>query len=287
MLLRNTSGAAVTLRVSQASFEVGTATETAFCKTLDKPYGSLSRNSAGIRVAFPGIPPAPTATIDTTSITAPIVNVVMPSAMQDVFGIEVRAVDNTTVLLRANLSDANFLPYWVHTQNTSRPQTFYVYTFNLLGEYSDPYIANMTIPSPSVTQLVMDESTQILHWASVGAVGVVVEIATDQLFTNITWHSPMASQYLFIGNTEFFPSRWFRVTAYDDIGPTATPATLFHHYVPTAIVLNPITISVVPAPPTPTTHPVPPPILIPHVTRIVNESLNNYAINAGRRLNLL
>jgi hypothetical protein len=278
----------VTLRVDWASLEVGTALETAFCKTLDKPYGSLSRNSAGVRVAFPGIPPSPTATIDATSITAPIVNVVMPTAMQDVYGIELRAVDNATVLLRANLSDADFLPYWVHSQNTSRAQTFYVYTFNLLGEYSDPYIADMTIPSPSVAQLVMDESTRVLHWASIGAIGVLVEIATDQLFTNITWHSVMASQYLFIGDTEFYPSRWFRVTAYDDIGQTSTPSTLFHHYAVVPITSPPTGgINVVPPPPTPTTNPIPPTILIPSVAAIVKESLHNYATNGGRRLSLL
>lgn len=285
--LRNNSSVSATMRVTHASFEVGTSTETVFCKTTGTPYGTTSRNSAGVRVAFPGIPPSPTATIDATSVTAPVVTVAMPSAMQDVYGIEIRAFDNSTVLYRKNLSDADFLPYWTHSQNQSRSQTFYVYTFNLLGEYSDAYIADMTIPSPSVTQLVVDDATKTLHWSLIGGKGALVEIATDQSFANITFHQVTASQALAISDSEFFPSRWFRVTAYDDIGATATPSVLFHHYVPSITVPPPTVTVVVPPPPTPTTHPVPPAILIPHTTAIIKESLRNYATNAGRRMSLL
>lgn len=284
--IKNNEATAMTLRATWVSLEVNTLTETVFCKTLDTPYGATSRNSACVRVAFPGIPPAPTATIDVTSITAPIVNVQTPDAMQDVFGIEIRQSDGITVVYHKNLSDADFLPYWTNQTNVLRAQTFNVYTFNLLGEFSDPYVASITIPAPSAAQLVVDDVNRVLRWANIGAAGVLVEIATDSNFANITFHTVTASQSINIGDTEFYPARWFRVTAYDAIGPTSTPSVVFHHYTPAPVTLGPVNVIAVPAPATPTTPPTFHPTIVTggFVAPVLRELWGNYSANGGRRV---
>lgn len=124
---------------SRMSLETGTSTETVYCKTRSTVYGALSRFSAGLRVSYPLVPPAPTATIDGTNILFPIVNVILPVVLSDVWGVEVRAADNATVLYHADLSDAGYNPAVKVTNSSGLTVTYWVYTYNLLGEYGTGY----------------------------------------------------------------------------------------------------------------------------------------------------
>lgn len=283
----NTEGTALVLRCTRNSFEVGTQTETVFCKTLGTQYGVTSRFSAAIRISLPLIPPpCPSGNIDATNIVAPVVTANLPDVQQDVFGLEIRAVDNAQILLHSNLSDADFTNQWVHAQNTSRAQTFFLYTYNLLGEFSDPLEISMTIPEPTVSNFTVDDDNKVLQWTFIGAAGVIVEICKNQFFfTDLTLVQTTSSQHISIPDSEFFPQRWFRVIPYDALGQSSQQPIISHHYTPTIIAsFGGNTVAVVPAPSSPSTVPaLHPSVAATNPAAVVREIWSNYTRNVGPR----
>jgi hypothetical protein len=288
--IKNTNAMSLTLRITRGALEVGTQAETVFCKTLDTTFGALSRYAAMLRVNFPMIPPSPSAVIDATHITSPVVTINLPDAQQDVWGVEIRDSDNATILYRKNLADADFVPTWTKFRNNVRDLSVFVYTYNLLSEYSDPYNAAISIPEPTVANMVVDEDNRLLRWTYVGAAGALVEIATDSNFYNITYHTVQGGQQLWLGDTEFYPTRWLRITAYDDIGATTHPTSLQHTYNPQAVIefAGPEVSSVSP-PSTPTTDATDVPTAVNNggwKRQYVEESWRNYGTNRSRYFDL-
>lgn len=120
--------------------------------------GNYSRFPAVGKANLPLVPVAPTASIDFTNPVAPIINVALPVLLADVWGVEIRGPDNITVLYKVNLVDltsfttvgasaVNTVPF-TDTTNDSLHMSYYVYTYNLLGEYSLVY--NVTAINPDV-----------------------------------------------------------------------------------------------------------------------------------------
>jgi hypothetical protein len=148
VIFRVTSGT-WSLSVTRASLEVNTLTETVYCKTNSTIYGAMSRFAAGLKVSFPLVPPAITGAVSDNSIVPYklVVTPTLPTTLQDVWGVEVRAADNTTVLYKKDLSDSGYVPQ-LTLSFTTRTPNYKLYTYNLLGEYSSVFSFNPGIDSP-------------------------------------------------------------------------------------------------------------------------------------------
>jgi hypothetical protein len=288
------------LTATWASCEQNTAVETIYCKTQDTqltgastPYGATSRYGASVRVGYPLIPPAPTGFIDPTDPANPIVNLILPPVSQDVWGIEIRAADNATVLYAANLTDSGYAPAYTYVNNTSRSLTFNLYTYNLLGEYSPGFNLTFTIPLPSVMDLVVEDALKSLVWSgSLAVISYNLEIdATSDAFADIISTNTIAAPATpYLNNTtqllsdpDFFYQRWFRVTPYDDLG--SGPAVILSHiYTPAGVVqFNANEAVYVAAPSTPITDPIPPPVVYANPARYIEQSWSDYVNNQGRQ----
>lgn len=226
----------VTVLATRASLELNTTQETIYCKTKDATasggssvYGANSRFGGSVHVGYPLVPPSPTGFVDPTDISNPIVNLILPPVAQDVWGIEIRASDNSTVLYSANLTDAGFAPAYTWANGWSRNLSFYLYTYNLLGEYSAAYNLTYTIPTPSITSVSVDEVTKSLNWTSAHASSYSVEIDnTDETMSSIILSDIRAmppkiplitATSVPLSDPDFFNLRWFRIIPYDVLGP--------------------------------------------------------------------
>jgi hypothetical protein len=247
---------------TRVSIETGRLTETQYFKTVGTEYGAQSRYAAAVRVNFPFIPPAPTASLTLTDPANPVVNVILPGTLQDVWGVEIRASDNFTVVYKADLTDAGFNPSWVHANNTNRSQIFFIYTYNLLGEYSAVCNLNGTIPTPSASGLTVDEGSGKLVWVPSNSSKALVEIATDAGFTAIVLSKTVTDAFLALDDETIIHQRYFRVTPQDSIG-SGTAITTSHIHTPAGVidssgggsVNNTDNTYSVPFQPTPTTYP--------------------------------
>jgi hypothetical protein len=129
------------VQVTRVSVEGSTLTETTYCKTKSTTYGALSRYAAGIKINYPLIPPAVVGASlgDTSDPYHPKISVTLPTILQDVWGIEIRDRDNTTVLYKKDLEDATYNPLAPVRLINRAGHTYHIYTYNLLGEYSSDF----------------------------------------------------------------------------------------------------------------------------------------------------
>lgn len=108
-----------------------------------KNGGTYSRYSKGIYVDCPLTPAQPTiAKEDVTDWAHPTFTFDYGSGdIRDVYGLEVRAADNTTVLLQRVVTGPADLVYVMDNTSLSlKNGTIYVYFFNLMWNYSSPLI---------------------------------------------------------------------------------------------------------------------------------------------------
>lgn len=133
----STTGTATSFSVTRASAEIATLVETVYCQTMSTAYGVVSRFPAALRVNYPLVPPPPTGVIDGTDYRFPIIRVTLPALLQDVWGLEIRAGDNLTVFYHKDLTDATFSTTFTgNNVGGTLNLSYYIYTYNLLGEYS-------------------------------------------------------------------------------------------------------------------------------------------------------
>jgi len=272
--------------MTRASLELNTLSETVYCKTNSTPYGVLSRFSAGLSMQLPLIPPPPAnVVIDASTITAPVLTVVMPANETDVWGYEIRASDNVTVLQHITLGDAGYALTFTAPQPASRSLSYFIYTFNLFGEYSaTAFHATATIPTPSVSGVAVTDAIKSLVWTPSNTSGVKVEIDnTSNTFTHIVFtDANNTGTAEVLSDPDFFAQRWFRVTPFDDLG-SGTPVIVSHIYTPAGVVqFNASEVASIPPPSTPTTDPTVPTPLSDYPQQVINASWANRRTNMGR-----
>lgn len=272
--------------VTRSSWELNTTFETAYVKTLSTIFGAYSRYAAGLRVAFPLIPPdISSATFDYTDILHPVMTLNLPTVQQDIWGIEIRASNDVTVLKKVDLIDASFIPTWIYDNSSikTRSLDFWVHTYNLLGEYSTGLHITATIPTPTMTALSVDDLTQQCNWTATNATEYFVE--TDKVsssFANISFSGTIKATHAVLTPPEFFNQRWIRVTAKDVIG-SGTNSVVSHVYTPTAVVsFGSGEVQSVISPTTPTTDPAVPPAYSDYASDYVESSWKDYSVNSGR-----
>jgi hypothetical protein len=243
----------------------------------------MSRYSSGLHVAFPLVPPAPTATIDASKITAPAITIVLPTLQQDLWGVEIRDSDNLTVLYHSDLSNAAFVPIYTRLGNTTRNLSYFVYTYNLLGELSAAYNATATIPTPAISALVVDEDTKLLNATATNATLFKVEIdKVSTAFANLSVNTTNKNASWHLSDLDFFFQRFFRVTPGDDLGfGTAVQAN--HVYTPTGVVqLTSSEAQSVAPPASPTTDATVPSPYAPYAADYVAASWEHYNDNLAQ-----
>jgi hypothetical protein len=282
------------VKITRASLEVGTLTETLYAKTASVPYGALSRYAAGLHIALPLIPNAPTATVDTTTITAPVITVTLPAVQDNVWGYEIRAADNKTVLLHQDIIDGQSTDIiagqyqFTNNGNSARNPAYFVYTYNLLGEFSTAWdtTTNATvIPTPQISNLAVDDSTKKLTWTGVNSSMYLVEIdATSANMANIIRSVNTPDNFYVLDDSDFFPTRYIRVTAIDDIGSGLSGQTSHQFEAPSLLEFGANECQDVPAPLNGKTDPTIPTgsFFAQFSSEIIAESWKNYASNNGR-----
>jgi hypothetical protein len=112
--------------------------------------------------------------------------------MADVWGIEIRASNNSTVLYHKDLTDSGYLAAVIADNSVakSRSLSYFVYTYNLLGEYSTAFNVTASLPAPSASSVTTDEATMRVKWNMTFTLPIVqtlFEIATDSGYTNIIY----------------------------------------------------------------------------------------------------
>jgi hypothetical protein len=273
-----------TFSLSRASLEVGTLTETVYCKTNSTVYGAFSRYAAGLRVQFPLIPPVVDGvTITYVDVTKPIITVALPANQQDIWTMEGRDSDNSTVLYKKDLVAAGFDINFTKSGNATRSLSFFVYTINLLGEYGTAFHATATIPTPSISGLAVDEDIHSLKWTGANSPLYRVQIdKVDTTYANLSVNTSTVDPLWPLSPLDFFLQRYVKITPYDAIGD-GTPATVSHLYTPTAVVeFNNNEVQSVGPPPTPTTDPTVTAPYTNYPADYIGFSWSDYAYNKGR-----
>jgi hypothetical protein len=135
--------------VTRASLETGTLTSTVYCKTNGTAYGAVSRFASCVHAALPLVPPAATGSWDWGTDPRTIrFNIVLPTDLNDVWGVELRAGDDSGVYYHKDLNAADFSTTFVLDNSVSQftSVAFIVRTYNILGEYSTGTLVSSTIP---------------------------------------------------------------------------------------------------------------------------------------------
>jgi hypothetical protein len=282
--VNQTGNPSVTFLATRANVEFNTATPTTYCKTTNVLVGAMSRFAAGVKVNFPLQPPSPTVTFDSTNAAQPILTVVLPAVLQDVWGVEIRASNNVTVLYKKDLTDASFLPTFTYDNSAlARSMPFFVYTYNLLGEYSATYNPTLTIPTPTVTTPAVNDLTAGVTWVGTNATKYLVQIATDASMTALVLSSFTTGTQITLADPDFFPQRYIKVTPYDAIGAGTASSVVSHIYVATGpFSLGSGEAGAIGPPAAPGTDFTVPAVLNDYRQEILDRSWKNYRMNVDR-----
>lgn len=224
------------VQLCRASVEYGTQNETVFCQTNGTPYGALSRHASAVRVNYPLVPPPPTATLTFGSDLSPVVELMLPQVAMDVWGFEVRAGDNATVLEHQDVSEAGVAPSLAMPQSATRDVRYYVYTYNLLGEYSAPNILEFVLPTPTITSLEIHDASKLLFWNSANCSSFQLKIDTvSNAFNNLSVNQTLTDNFFQLSDNDFFKQRWIQLTPLDELG-SGSAVIAEHSYIPDPVV---------------------------------------------------
>jgi hypothetical protein len=256
--------------------------------------------------------------VNITDPLNPVVTLALPADETNVWGFEIRDQDNTTVLFSSFYGQANFgagydMTY-TYANNTNRTRTFYLYTYNLLGEYSAPFALAMVIPSPKISNVIFNDATLSVSWDSVGATKfeVLVQLVSGTLRPpglttppTLAGASSYSSQVFSIGtggvvkkpgtttdtfytvaetatlrSSDFFNERFVTIIPFDNMGP-ADGLIIDHVYAPPPVPqLDATKIVLVPPPLNPSRNPALPADQS-FAAEFVSESWRNYQHNLG------
>lgn len=290
----NSDTVAHTVQIRQCALEVQTTTPTVYAKTLATRYGALSRYAAGVHVAFALPPAAPTAIYDLHDPQNIALVVTLPNVLDNVWGVEIRASDNVTVVYHENVTSYSYnLTYTIDNSKTqARTFDYYVYTYNILTptDYSPAYHAVASLPAPTVSGCSVDDKTKSLNWTMTETfpgqmITVNVVIATDSQYTNVVLNQDVHATTFALSDNDYYQERYFKVTPTDSIG-SGGYVECSHVYVPASPVeFNANEVTNVAPPPSGTSSPTPPaglpaPIKPIYVKQSIDDSLFNRTASA-------
>jgi len=200
------------------------------------------RRPALVAICYPMVPNALSAAVDIADPMRVLITLSLPADATDVWGVEIRDSDNSTVLYSykdillsiAEADDPALIWTWANSLGSPvRTKTLYAYSFNLLGERSSQFQIDISIPTPSLSGLAIDETAETLAWVGADATQYQVEIATDSGFTSIVFNTKQTDEFIALDEASLLLQRWFRVTPRDALG-AGTPVTINHVVTPSA-----------------------------------------------------
>ena len=200
-----------------------------YIKYID-PSGKTSRYPALIVIHLPLIPGAPSsAEIDDSNRLYPVISLSLPTDASDVYGVEIRDSDDTTVdylfeslALPASPSSPGLSYKFNNTSVLTRSKTFYAYCFNLLREYSSSLGVNLDMPAPTPSGVGINEDAQALTWlAADGADSYDAQIATDAGFTALAASGSLDGTSFALALEDVVQTRYYRVRGEDSLGLTS------------------------------------------------------------------
>ena len=204
-----------------------------YLKYVD-PSGKVSRYPTLIQINYPLVPSLPSAVLDSSDRLFPEVSLFLPADSTDVFGVEIRDSDNTTVLyqygdlaLAISPDDPALIWVWDNSASKLRTKTLYAYCWNTLGEYSSAHQIDISMPAPGVP-ISLDSSASVQGqfqfvwgtpsgWTDTTNLFYELQIASDAAFTtDLETFGDLRGTHLelYRPNT----SRYWRVRASDTIG---------------------------------------------------------------------
>lgn len=207
-------------------------------------FGAVSRYAAMVRLVIPLVPSSPTAVVDTTDPRNLIITL-GSEILNDpnVYGYEIRDGYGNILFRFANLALQPADLVWTLQNNSQTTLTLYVYTFNLINEYSTPdvlHVGPLVFPSNgfpttppgapiNITAAVQNYAIMHFDWdAPLGALVADVisyygDIATDIDFTeNVTPFGPVTATQVNIPVPPLSGPYFFRVRGKypeSDFGP--------------------------------------------------------------------
>jgi hypothetical protein len=153
------------------------------------------------------------------------------------------------------LTAAGYQPTFTVAGNATRNLSYFVYTYNLLGEFcAAPFNVTATIPTPTVSALSVDETTGKIIWTGANASLYKVEVATDAGYATILINKTVPEQSFHLDDENMLRQRYFRVTPQDTLGSGAA-VTTSHTHTPAGVGLWTLANDIfsVPQMPSPTT----------------------------------
>lgn len=256
--------------------------------------GLVSRYPTAIRLLYPLPPNAPTATVDATNRLKPIIKLALPGDATDVFGVEIRDSNDSTVLYQyedvalAVTPDDPALDFVWDNAGAARSKTLYAYTYNLLGEYSSQVAVNISMPAPSVSGLTLDEVDQSLRWTvNADADETEVQVATDSGFSSIVAQGRVKGTRFPLAVADVVQTRYYRARHYDEIGAGSFDSTGSpHSYTATGVASfdNTNNVESVGFPPAPGTDPTYGSPFNPILRAIQNEAWDSFMRQTRRSI---
>ena len=196
-----------------------------YLKYVD-PSGKVSRYPTLIQINYPLVPSLPSAVLDSSDRLFPEVSLFLPADPTDVFGVEIRDTDATTVLyqygdltLAISPDDPALIWVWDNSASKIRTKTLYAYCWNVLGEYSTARQVDISMPAPAVSGLTFDETDQSLQWeATSGVTYYEVQVSPSAGFSPVTASGNFDGTSFGLTLKDILQPRYYRVRAADVLG---------------------------------------------------------------------
>jgi len=255
-----------------------------YLKYVD-PSGKVSRYPTLIQINYPLVPSLPSAVLDSSDRLFPEVSLFLPADSTDVFGVEIRDSDNTTVLyqygdlaLAISPDDPALIWVWDNSASKLRTKTLYAYCWNTLGEYSSAHQIDISMPAPAVSGLTLDETDQSLHWdADSTAIYYEVQVSPSAGFSPVSASGTIDGTSFGLTPEDVVQLHYFRVRGADPLG-VGNWASDSHSYTPVTLSEwdNTNEITSVPVPATPIDDPVVPGPFADHEKDVQDEGWRIY-----------
>jgi hypothetical protein len=249
------------------------------------PSGLVSRYPVLVQINYPLVPSLPSAVLDSSDRLFPEVSLFLPADPTDVFGVEIRDTDASTVLyqygdvtLAISPDDPALIWVWDNSASKIRTKTLYAYCWNVLGEYSSARQIDVSIPAPAVSGLILDETDQSLHWdADSTAIYYEVEVSPSAGFSPVSASGTIDGTSFNLTPEDVVQLRYFRVRGADPLG-VGNWASDSHSYTPVTLSEwdNTNEITSVPVPGTPIDDPVVPEPFADHEKDVQDEGWRIY-----------